>query len=59
MKNKKHTKRIEEIAKRTHENQYEKYVEEDFLYVLINIAESLAVIADYLEGKEDKDATSL
>ena len=52
MKNKKHTQRIKEIFRYTHENEYEKYVEEDFLKVLVNIAESLAAIADCLE-KDD------
>lgn len=41
-------KKIKAICKRTHEDQYEKYTEEDTLKVLVNIAESLAIIADKL-----------
>ena len=45
------TEKIAQIVKHTHENQYEKYVEEDMLNVMVNIAESLAIIADHLEDK--------
>ena len=45
------TEKITQIKKHTHENQYQKYVEEDMLKVMANIAESLAIIADHLENK--------
>jgi len=56
MKNKKHTKRIEEIYRNSHENLYEKWTESDYFLVLINIVELLAAIADHLEAQ---NATSL
>lgn len=43
--------KVDELKKRTHENQYEKYCEEDLLHVLLNIAESLAIIADKVKEK--------
>lgn len=45
------TEKIQQIKNHTHENQYQKYVEEDMLNVMVNIAESLAIIADHLEEK--------
>lgn len=45
------TEKIQQIKNHTHENQYQKYVEEDMLKVMVNIAESLAIIADHLEEK--------
>ena len=45
-------KKIKSIFSNTHEPQYEKLVEADLLLILVNIAESLAIIADHIE-KED------
>lgn len=45
------TEKIQQIKNHTHENQYQKYVEEDMLKVMVNIAESLAIIAEHLEEK--------
>ena len=45
--------KIKEIFNTTHENEYEKWNEYDLLRVLVNIAESLAIIADSLK-KEKK-----
>ena len=44
--------KLEQIKKSTHEDQYEKYVEEDMLKVMVNIAESLAIIADCLKERK-------
>ena len=45
--------KIKSIFNKTHENEYEKWEDEDLLHVLVNIAESLAIIADSLK-KEKK-----
>lgn len=45
--------KIKNIFNRTHELQYEKLVEADLLLVLVNIAESLAIIADSLNKEKE------
>lgn len=46
-------KKIKSIFNNTHELQYEKLVESDLLLVLVNIAESLAIIADHIEKEKE------
>lgn len=46
-------KKIKSIFNTTHELQYEKLVESDLLLVLVNIAESLAIIADSLNKENE------
>ena len=43
--------KVDELKKRTHENLYEKWTDDDRLQVLLNIAESLAIIADKVKEK--------
>ena len=47
----KQIEKLEQIKKRTRQDQYQKYVEEDAVNVLINIAESLAIIADCMKER--------
>lgn len=45
--------KIDSIFSTTHENEYEKWAEHDLLRVLVNIAESLAIIADSLKKEKE------